>query len=510
MPTADISIFQIAAEQNTWLAIYPELALGLLALGLLVLELILPRRIHGWIPRLALLGQVVLLAYILKEDLAGAFNGQETFGGLLLHSNLGQAFRIFFLLTSSLVTWLGIVSLERQQLPRIEFFHIVLVATGAMMLLVQSNHFVMLFVALETLTVCFYVLVSYFRHTSHSLEAGLKYLILGALSSAMLTFGIVLLYGTAGNPALEGWTAQPLDFLNLRIFLEYNPDNVLALIGVVLVLCGVAFKVGAFPFQIWIPDVYQGAPTPVSAFLAVGSKAAGFGLLLRLITDVFPPLYGVLVPGLIAVTVLTILFGNLGALTQRNTKRIMGLSGIAHAGYLLLGVTAATRVPWAEGAVVFYLFIYLFGSMAVFGVLTWVSDTQDAGLETGDFADLGKNHPVLGTVLAIGLGSLAGIPPLAGFIGKLLIFIAAFQAELYGLLAVAIVGVVLSIYYYFGWIRCIWFDLPSFSLSGEPPAERRKIPTLSFLAGLTLGGLALATVVLGFFQGPLSEWISFR
>jgi len=510
MPTMDLSIFRLAAEQNSWLAIYPELALGLLALGLLALEIVLPRRIHGWIPRLALLGQVVLLAYILKEDLPGRLNGSESFGGLLLHTGFGQAFRIFFLLTGALVTWLGIVSLERQSGPRIEFFHIVLVATAAMMLLVQSNHFVMLFVALETITISFYVLVSYFRHTSHALEAGLKYLILGALSSAMLTFGIVLLYGVAGNPTLPGWTDQPLAFVNLRLFLEHNPDNVLALIGVVLVLCGIAFKIGAFPFQIWIPDVYQGAPTPVTAFLAIGSKAAGFGILLRLVTGVLPPLYGVLVPGLIGVTVLTILFGNLGALTQRNTKRVMGLSGIAHAGYLLLGVTAATRVPWAGGAVVFYLFVYLLASMAVFGVLTWVSDTEDAGWETDDFADLGKNHPVLGAVLAIGLGSLAGIPPLAGFIGKLVIFIAAFQAEFYGLLAVAIVGVVLSIYYYFGWIKAAWFNLPRFALQGEPTPAPRQFPSLSLPTGLLLGALALLTVVLGFFQGPLSDWIAFR
>lgn len=509
MPPTDLSIFEFAAAQNRWLAIYPELALGLLALGLLALEIMLPRRAHGLIPRLALAGQVVLLGYILKADLAGQFNGQQTFGGLLQHSNIGQAFRIFFLVTSSLVTWLGIISLSRQKLPRIEFFHVVLVATGAMMLLVQSNHFVMLFVALETVTICFYVLVSYFRHTSHSLEAGLKYLILGALSSAMLTFGIVLLYGAAGNPALAGWSGQPLGFQNLRLFLEQNPDNILALIGVVLVLCGVAFKIGAFPFQIWIPDVYQGAPTPVTAFLAVGSKAAGFGILLRLVTVVFPPIDDVLVPGLIAVTVLTILFGNFGALTQRNTKRVMGLSGIAHAGYLLLGVTAATRVPWAQGAVVFYLFVYLLASIAVFGVLTWISDSQDAGWEIDDFTGLGKNHPVLGAVLAVGLGSLAGIPPLAGFIGKLVLFVAAFQAGLYGVLAVAFFGVVLSIYYYFGWLRSAWFNLPRLE-SSDDTAAARTVPTLSFLTGLTLSSLALATLVLGFFQGPLSSWITFR
>jgi NADH-quinone oxidoreductase subunit N len=500
----DLSSLKVAQE---WSAIYPELTLGLLALGLLVLEIVLPRRLHAVIPRIAVSGQVALLVFILCFDRLGEFNGKTSFGGLLAHDGTGQAFRVFFLLAGSLVTWLGIRSLEKQTLPRIEFFHIVLVATGAMMLLVQSQHFVMLFVALETVTVSFYVLVSYFR-TSTSLEAGLKYLILGALSSAMLTFGIVLLYGVAGNRALDGATEHSLGFANLGGFLQANPHNTLALIGVILVLCGIAFKIGAVPFQIWIPDVYQGAPTPVTAFLAVSSKAAGFGVLLHLITGVFRPVADTLMPGLIVVTAATILFGNFAALTQRNTKRLMGLSGVSHAGYLLLGVLAALspQAAWASGAVVFYLFTYLLASMAVFGVLTYMSDSTDVGLETDDFADLGKNHPLLATVLAVGLGSLAGIPPLAGFVGKALLFVAAFQAGLYSLLGVAILGVILSIYYYFGWIRQAVFGPEPGAVedSHRPP---REVSPIGLRCRIVLAGLALATVVLGFFQGPLSAWV---
>lgn len=508
MPELDAVILKELASTNTWVAIYPELTLGLLALGLLALEIILPRKQHGLIPRLALLGQIALLAYILFIDILGQFPGEETFGGLLYHSGYGQAFRIFFLLTSIMVTWMGINSLERQALPRIEFFHIVLVATGAMMLLVQSNHFVMFFVALETVTVCFYVLVSYFRHTVHSLEAGLKYLILGALSSAMLTFGIVLLYGVAGNAELPGSSNQALNFLNLRLFLEMNPDNVIAICGMILVLCGVGFKIGAFPFQIWIPDVYQGAPTPVTAFLAVGSKAAGFAVLMRLVLFVFTPLENALIPILVAACAATILFGNIAALTQRNTKRLIGLSGVSHAGYLLLGVLAAMAVDWGVGAVVFYLYIYMIASMAVFGVLNHLSDTQDAGLETDDFTDLGEKHPLLGSVLAIGLGSLAGIPPLAGFIGKLLIFIAAYQAGLYGLLAVAIVGVILSIYYYFGWIKLTMFRFTRI-VPDDVSVRELEVRPLALAERVMLVGLAVATIVFGFFQGPLSHWIQF-
>lgn len=498
--------YQSLANANIWSAIVPELALGLLALGLLVLEIILPRAQHRVIPRLALVGQLALAGFVLWEASCGCMRG-ISFGGLLNHTGIGDAFRVFFLLTGALVTWLGIVALERQALPRIEFFHIVLVVTAAMMLLVQSHHFVMLFVALETVTVGFYVLVSYFR-SSTSLEAGLKYLILGALSSAMLTFGIVLLYGTAGNMALPGATADSLGFDGLRGFLSQNSGNAVALIGIVLVLCGVAFKVGAVPFQIWIPDVYQGASTPITAFLAVGSKAAGFGVLLNLVTQVFPINGGILQHGLVLVAGATILFGNLAALTQRNTKRLMGLSGVSHAGYLLLGVTAATfpQARWVAGAVVFYLFVYMAASMAVFGVLTYLSKSDDAGLETDEFVDLGKRSPLLGAVLAVGLGSLAGIPPLAGFIGKLLLFIGAFQAGLYALLAVAILGVILSIYYYFGWIKMALFEFTRV-VPREPGAPELEVRPLPLGGRVALSVLALATLVLGFFQGQLSQWL---
>ena len=163
---------------------------------------------------------------------------------------------------------LGTITLPKHKTPRVEFYNIILVVSAAMMLLVQSHHFVMFFVALETVTIGFYILVSYFRTSTASLEAGLKYLISGALSSSILLFGIVLLYGVSGNPYLEGHTENGMDFLQMSLFLASNPHNFLAAVGIVMVLAGVAFKIGAFPFQIWIPDVYEGAPTPVTAFLA--------------------------------------------------------------------------------------------------------------------------------------------------------------------------------------------------------------------------------------------------
>jgi len=329
---------------------------------------------------------------------------------------------------------------------------------------------------------------------------------MGALSSGMLLFGIVLLYGVAGNPALAAHTKDAMSFSALATFLEANPHDFLASVGIVFVLSGVAFKIGAFPFQIWIPDVYQGAPTPVTAFLAVASKAAGFAVLLALVRagGVFASYGWLVTPVLTLMAAATIIFGNLAALTQHNVKSLIGLSGVSHAGFLLLGVVAAMQIPAAAGAVYFYLFAYLLASFAVFGVMTHLAGADDSDQELDHYAGLAKENPFLAAVLAIGLGSLAGIPPLAGFMGKLFVFIAAFKAGFYGVLGIAIVGVVISIYYYFGWIKAAIYDAEAELNSANRPART----PVTLLASLTLGALALATLFLGFYQGPLGQWLA--
>ncbi len=502
-----ITLLQTLAATNDWRSIAPEIFLGCLGLALLGLEMLLPKKEHGVIPFAAILGQGGLLIAVLAGFHHAADGpAMKTFGGLIQHDRIGEMFRVFFLITAVLVSVLGAVALAKQRMPKTEFFAIVSVVTAAMMLLVQSNHFVMLFVALETVTVGFYILVSYTRTNPLSLEAGLKYLITGALSSGLLLFGIVLLYGVGGLNGLKGTSDSAMNFGALQNFLAQNPDNFLAAAGIVLVLAGVAFKIGAVPFQIWVPDVYQGAPTPVTAFLAVGSKAAGFAVLLTL-AQVFSA-YAPLVTSVLGVmAAATILFGNLAALSQGNVKRLIGLSGVSHAGYLLLGVIATLHGQvLAQGAVIFYLFGYLLASFAVFGVMTHLAGEDDADQRREHYAGLGRTHPFLAVVLAIGLGSLAGIPPLAGFMGKLLVFIVAFKARLYWLLAVAVVGVVLSIYYYFSWIREAFFEEPN-----DPGATRQPARTpVGLIPGLVLTLLAAASVLLGFYQGGLAGIIGLR
>ncbi|MDX2186207.1 MAG: NADH-quinone oxidoreductase subunit N [Opitutaceae bacterium] len=497
--------FQSIAASNQWSGIMPEILVAALALLLLVLEILFPKQ-KEIIPGVAIMGQVAILVAVIA-NYHTAWIDAVNFDGLIRHSGPGQFMRVFFLVTSLFVSTLATVALARQKMPKVEFFHIVLVVTGAMMLLAQANNFVLLFVALETVTVGFYILVSYVRTNSLSLEAGLKYLIMGALSSAILLFGIVLVYGTAGNPALAGHASDPMNFGQIQAFLAANPDNFLAKLGAVLVLCGVLFKIGAVPFQIWVPDVYQGAPTPVTAFLAVGSKAAGFALLVILV-QVFAPLHAVVLPVLTVVTVATLLFGNLAALTQHNVKRLIGLSGVSHAGFLLLGVIASFKSGLGMGPVYFYLATYLLASFVVFGVMTHCAGENDADQELDHYVDLAKTHPFLAGLLAIGLGSLAGIPPLAGFIGKLLVFMSAFDSGLYGLLAVAIVGVVISIYYYFGWIKAAYFPQWRAPLAeGETDPRPARTP-MNYAVGLFLVVAAFASIFLGFIQAPLISALS--
>lgn len=484
---------------NQWAAIWPEIALALLAVAILLIDLFAGNRKAVLTPLAAIGGQIVIFAILLSQTPCGTWAGTSLFGGMIFPTDLSQAMRVFFLLASILVSWLGYIYLEKQQLPRMEFYCLTLLVTAALMLLAQSSNFVMLFVALETVTIGFYVLVSYGRNSPYSLESGLKYLVLGGTSTAILLFGIVLLYGVGGDSSLPGYTTDALNFIALGEFLQANSDNLVAKIGVVLVICGICFKIGAVPFQIWVPDVYQGAPTPVTAFLAVSSKAAGFIVLVNLIMGPFGPMAALTLPLLSAIAVVTILFGNITALGQRNVKRVIGLSGIAHAGYLLLGVVALIEgVELAAWAIIFYLFTYLFGSFAVFGVMSQVAGADDENQELDHYLNLVRRQPFLAGVLAIGLGSLAGIPPLAGFIGKVFLFVVAFQAGLYTLLGAAIIGVVISIYYYFGWIREAFFRPQTWPQDKEKQVEPIAVGTVHKVA---LAALAIITILLGVYQG---------
>lgn len=462
-----------------------ELAVVGLGLAMLLLDLWTPaprKRQLGYAAAAAL---VVLLLFSLSADASHvrfAFNEGYAFDPLAMF------FKRFFLLAGAVVLVLQVGFADRIGTGISEYYALTLFALAGMMFTASAHNFAVMFVALEVVTITFYVLTSFQRNNLLSLEAGVKYLIMGGLSSAFMIFGIAFIYGTAGT---FGFVEILQQSANLA-------GNSLFLIGLLFVLVGLCFKIAAFPVQIWAPDVYQGAPAPTTAFLAVGSKAAGFVLLLRIIYGVAPNVFHEWTTVLLVMASLSILYGNLCALAQTSLKRIFGYSSIAHAGYLLLGL-AALNAPGAS-AVLYYLSGYLFTVLAAFAVLV-VALRQVEGDDVDALAGLDRRSPLLAGALTLSMASLAGIPPLAGFVGKFLLFKAALeegarQSGFYVAVAFAIVGVVISIWYYFGVIRSVYW----------PRHEGESSPiTVNGPIKVVLWGCIAGMLVLGIFPSLLLD-----
>jgi NADH-quinone oxidoreductase subunit N len=347
------------------------------------------------------------LAVLLFLNLGHCATG-TAFNGMFVQDGLAVFFNRFFIVAAILVLFMSVEFSDRIASGISEYYSLIVFALSGMLFAASANNFAMLFVSIELITVTFYVLTSFQRGRLVSLEAGVKYLILGALSSAFMVYGIALVWGATGK----------LDFNELALVAGQFAGNKIFLLGMVLVLVGLGFKIAAFPFQIWAPDVYQGAPTPTTAFLAVGSKAAGFVLLLRVLFTAIPSVSAHWANPLIIISGITILYGNLCALPQRNLKRLLGYSSIAHAGYLLLGVAALSASGQAAG--LYYLSGYLFTVLGAFTVICLVMRHLD-NEDISALAGLNQRSPLLATTLTLAMMSLAGIPPLAGFFGKFLL-----------------------------------------------------------------------------------------
>jgi NADH-quinone oxidoreductase subunit N len=359
--------------------------------------------------------------------------------------------------------------------PLGEFFALPLFTCAGLMYLVSAIDFVMIFVSLELVTISFYVLVSFTRRNPATLEAGVKYLILSAVATAFLVYGITWIFGVTGETNLERIT---------QVFNRGEVDRFAATFGAVLVLVSLGFKIAAVPFQIWVPDVYQGAPTPVTAFLSVGSKAAGFVVLLRVLRPFL------MLPNtqrlMVLIAILTLLYGNLAALPQNNLKRLLAYSSIAHAGYLLIGVAC-----FAGPAIAFYLVAYLLMTLLSFVVLITVA--QHTGEGISDFDGLAKRSPLLAFAMLIAMVSLAGVPLTAGFFGKFFIFTAAVAQHQTALVVVGIITVAAGFYYYLKVVRAMYW---------QPATSTDPIST-SGLSRVVIAGLILAIIWLGIYPQPI-------
>jgi NADH-quinone oxidoreductase subunit N len=428
----------------------------------------------------------LLLVSLGGDGICSSFG--TAFSGSFVEDPLALFFKRFFLVAAILVLFLSAEFSDRLAGVS-EYYSLILFALAGMLFAASSNDFAMLFVSIELITITFYVLVSFQRGRLVSLEAGVKYLILGALSSAFLVFGIALIWGTTGK----------FNFNDLAQVSGQFVDNKIFLLGVLFVLVGLGFKIAAFPFQIWAPDVYQGAPTPTTAFLAVGSKAAGFVLLLRVLFVAVPDVTKHWVNLLIVISGSTILYGNLCALPQRNLKRLMGYSSISHAGYLLLGVAALSAS--GQSALLYYLAGYLFTVIAAFTVIALVMRHLNDE-DVSALAGLSQRSPLLAATMTLAMVSLAGIPPLAGFFGKFLLLKSVIEAGqathdhgYYCLAFTALVGVVISLYYYFGVVRAIYWSKDAPDLSPIQLSSPIKVSIGICIAGMFWLGIFPNTVL---------------
>jgi len=412
----------------------------------------------------------------------------EAFGGMLVVDGFSIFINMLLIVGGLLTVALSYDYLKRMNLARGEYYVLMLFSISGMMLMASAADLIVVFLALELLSIPLYVLAAFARPEARSEEAGLKYFLLGAFSSGFLVYGIALVYGASGTTSLNGIFAAAQAGMDYPIYL---------LLGAGLILVGLGFKVAAVPFHMWTPDVYQGAPTAVTAFMAVGAKAGGFAALLRVFSVAFPSLSAQMVPVLWAISAVTLIIGNLAAIAQNNVKRMLAYSSISHAGFIMMAVVAygndAARFDVVASAL-FYLLAFAFASFGSWAVVIALEQREGRGLEFKDYAGLGRKRPALAVAMAVFMLSFTGVPPTLGFAGKFFLFRAVLEGGYVGLAIIGVLASLISAYYY---LRLV---VVMFMQEGKPDVRRET--WLEFTAGIS----AIATVLLFIFSQPLFGW----
>ncbi len=459
------------------------------AMLLLLIDLFIAKdnkRLTGY---LALLGVVAAAA----AGIPYWGSNLSTFNDMLVLDNFALTLNWIFLLSTAITILISLDYLPRQGIERGEFYSLILFATGGMMLLAQGTDLIVLFLGLELLSITLYVLAGFAYPRVASEEAAMKYLLIGAFAAGFLVFGIALLYGATGSSNLVA-IGQKLAGAELLA-----DDRAFMLAGAALVIIGFGYKISMAPFHMWTPDVYEGSPTPVAAYMSVGTKGAGFAALARVLLVGLGSQYSSWVIILAVLAGVTMLVGNLSAVAQSNVKRMLAYSSIGHAGYILMGVLAAGAGVGPRGieGFLFYLLAYSLTNLGAFAVLIALEQRGEAAWDLADFAGLWHRQPFLAVAMALCMFSLAGVPPTAGFWGKFYVFTAAWQA---GLQWLAVVGVITSAIAAFFYLRII---VQMFMR--DPVREMR--PTLDRGLALGVGLAALGVIVFGIVPTPVIDLV---
>ncbi len=415
-------------------AIGPEITLCVIAMGILMAEVFSPSRKNRDLMGLVAFGGVVVAGLITMSFQGESFT---TFSGTYIVDNFSTFFKLICLLATGLTILVSIRYCEEENIHEGEYYALLLFTTVGMLFMASGEDLMTIYMGLEVMSLSLYALAGYTKTRRESNEASLKYFILGGFSSAILLYGMALIYGASGTTKLAGVS---------EALMGGSVNTTLIAVGVVLTLVGFAFKVSAVPFHMWTPDVYQGAPVPITGFMSAGPKAAAFAAMFRLFAEAFAPLQNDWWLLLWILAAVTMTAGNLFALAQNNVKRMLAYSSIAHAGYILMGVAAANETG-SSGAL-FYLLAYTFMNIAAFAIVGIVASKGEERVSFKDYTGLGYKYPLLGATLTVMIFSLAGIPPTAGFVGKFYIFMAVVEK---GYIVLAIIGVlnaVISVFYY--------------------------------------------------------------
>jgi NADH-quinone oxidoreductase subunit N len=511
--------------QGDGAAILPEMELVLFGLGILLIDFWIERKEKYWNAGLALAGTIFSAFTIWK--LRGAIAARGDLAGFhdsVLVDPFFLFFATLFLAATALVILLSVQYLEIEREQEGEYYALLLFACVGMMLMASGIDLIVMFLGLETMALSFYVLTGFLRRDKRSNEAALKYVLLGAFSSGILAYGFSILYGLSGAtnigtitaalaqrdklvhvvalsqlPGAQGEQMRLLLQRNFPLALNFDPFvlQFLPVLAFVLVAVGLFFKVAAVPFHQWAPDVYEGAPTPVAAYVSVASKTASFALLLRLFLSVFSPSQKVsqeqwmyLIAG---VAVASLTWGNLAALTQTNVKRLLAYSSISHVGYILLGLVAGNGT--ALTGISFYLFAYVFMTAGAFAVIIVLRQKGLIGEELEDLNGLYQRSPAAALLLLIFMLSLAGIPPTAGFMGKYFIFLSLIETHHPVLAVFAVLYIVPALYYYFRIVVHAWLKQP-----GEAPR-----PSMTSAQAVALGVAVFVTLAAGLYPEPFTR-----
>jgi NADH-quinone oxidoreductase subunit N len=466
-----------AAAGVNFAAIMPEIILSIVAMVLLMISVFVKSEQKGYLAILSLIGVVITLAV----TVSGWGNPQDGFNGSVLQDNFAIFFKVIFLITTAMVLLITDQYLEKMQCNYGEIYPLTLFATVGMMLMASATDMMTVFLGLELMSISLYVLAGFNRDNIKSNEAGLKYFLLGSFSTGFLLYGMALIYGATGTTRIA----------KIAAYISQNGilmNNVWLLVGMMLIATGFAFKVAAAPFHMWTPDVYEGAPTPMTAFMSVGPKAAGFAAFIRVFIIAFPAFKQDWVSLLWTLAVLTMTVGNITALYQKNIKRMLAYSSIAHAGYILVGFVAVNQIGIT--GILFYLLSYAFMNVGAFAILILVGKKGEERNNLEDFTGFGFKRPLLAMVMSIFLFSLAGIPPAAGFIGKFYLFSGAIQGGYIWLAIIGVLNSAASVYYYLRVMVYMYMKKPTEDFDWFTVTPTTALCLLIGVAGVLIPGVS--------------------